>query len=190
MNTTAIRSLAWAVAVLVAGVALVFVAMSLGSRQQTTPAQAQYTGGAVTRTDITRTPVSFSAGACPPAQDQYSPGPELVLLEGTLHTVTHITRDPNGVFHTQSQNNLKGQGEGQLSGDKYVFHDVSNVHQNFRLPRQDFTRTRTFTRTFNIIRQGSATPTDDLQGKILVHTTVNAQGEVTTEVVKIESVCK
>jgi uncharacterized protein YdeI (BOF family) len=187
MDTTAFRSLAWVVAVLVAWVALVFVAISLGSRQQTTPAQAQYTGhGAETFTDTTRTPVSFTADACPLAQDQYDPKGETVFLEGTLHTVSHTTIDANGERHIHARGTLQGQGEGQLSGDKYVFHSVTNQHRNFRGAPTNFTETQ----TFNIIRQGSATTTDDLQGKIMYHITVNAQGEVTTEVLKLEFVCK
>jgi hypothetical protein len=169
INTTAFRSLAWAVAVLVAWVALVFVAISLGSRQQTTPAQAQY--GASTD----RIPISDTFFSCTG---------EGVLVQGTLHTVSHTFNDANGGFHTKFQFNLKGQGEGALSGDKYVFHHVFNDHLNASTGPLN----RTLTQTVKFIRQGSdkTTPADDVNSRLVIHVTVNANGEVTTEFVKFE----
>jgi hypothetical protein len=40
-----------------------------------------------------------------------------------------------------------------------------------------------------IIRQGSATPTDDVESRLLIHVTLNDQGEVTAEVFKAEGEC-
>jgi hypothetical protein len=134
------------------------------------PAQAQ----AQTSTDTDQTPFSAEVTGC---------SSEVFLFEGTLHTVAHTTVDANGGFHTNGQFNLQGQGEGLSSGDKYVFHNVTNFDQNSPTGA-DLTITQT--RTIKIIRQGSATPTDDLQGKILFHITINAQGEVTTVVDKFE----
>jgi hypothetical protein len=107
---------------------------------------------------------------------------EEVFIEGTMHTVAHTTIDANGERHIKFHFSLQGQGEGASSGDKYVFHRVDNSHQNFTEDNANFT----FSDSANLIRQGSATPTDDLQGKILFHITINAQGEVTTVVDKFE----
>jgi hypothetical protein len=103
---------------------------------------------------------------------------EDLFIEGTMHTVAHTTIDANGERHVKFHFNIQGQGEGESSGDKYVFHSVSNSHQNFTEDNANFT----FSDTARLIRQGSATPTDDLQAKTLVHISINAQGELTAEV--------
>jgi hypothetical protein len=131
------------------------------------PAQAQ----AQTSTDIERTPfIEFVSGCS---------GEETFLLEGTLRTVAHTTMDASGGFHTKFQFHLWGQGEGLSSGDKYVFNDIQNRTFN---SRTGAVLNITQLQTFQIIRQGSATPTDDLQATTLVHLTINAQGELTAEV--------
>jgi hypothetical protein len=130
------------------------------------PAQAQ----AQTITDTDREPVSTTTPGCS----------ELVFFEGTMLTVAHTTIDANGGFHTKLQFNVKGQGEGLDSGDKYVTHEVINDQIN----NSTGAFNETITGTLKIIRQGSATTTDDFHTKIVFHVTVNANGEVTTEFVK------
>jgi hypothetical protein len=138
------------------------------------PAQAQ----ADTFTDTDRSTFTFNTSSCT--------GDELVFIEGTVHTVAHTTVDANGGFHVKLQTNVEGQGEGLSSGDKYVFNSNFNFDQNSPTGA-DLNITRTD--TFNLIRQGSATPTDDTQAKGVFHFTVNAQGEVTTFFDKFEFVC-
>jgi hypothetical protein len=111
---------------------------------------------------------------------------EEVFIEGTMHTVAHTTIDANGERHIKFHFNIQGQGEGASSGDKYVFHSVSNSHQNFTEDNANFT----FLDTANLIRQGSAAPADDFKVKFLVHVTINANGEVTADVAKFEPECK
>jgi hypothetical protein len=140
------------------------------------PAQAQ----AETVTDTFRDAFTFETGG------RFDNGgcSEIVFIEGTLHTVSHTTIHANGDFHTKFLFNLKGQGEGLSSGDKYVYNLTSGFNVNATGPF-----TRTSTRTFKITQQGSATATDDLQGKVLFHVTVNANGEVTTVVDQFEVAC-
>jgi hypothetical protein len=159
------------VVVVVSALALAAGLLTLALLAKPTQAQAQ------TFTDTDRSPVSGIAFGCT----------EPVFVEGTLHTVAHTTIDANGGFHTKFQFNLKAQGEGLSSGDKYVFHDLFSFRQN---SPSGAASNFTFTETFKVIRQGSDTPTDDLQNKVLVHVTVNAQGEVTAVVEKFEFVCK
>jgi hypothetical protein len=135
------------------------------------PAQAQ----ALTFTDTDQAPFSFFGGCT-----------ETAFIEATLYTVAHTTIDPNGGRHTKFHFRVQGQGEGLSSGDKYVLNWVGNENRNFP-PGADLTVTQP--ETFKIIRQGSATPTDDFQGKALFHLTVNAQGELTSEVTNAEFVC-
>jgi hypothetical protein len=136
------------------------------------PAQAQ----AQTFTDTDQSPFSFTVDGCT----------EPVFLEGTFYTVAHTTIDANGERHVKFHFNIQGQGEGESSGDKYVFHSVSNSHQNFTEDNANFT----FSDTARLIRQGSATPTDDFNLIFLVHVTINANGEVTADVAKFEPECK
>jgi hypothetical protein len=111
---------------------------------------------------------------------------EDLFIEGTMHTVAHTTIDANGERHVKFHFNIQGQGEGESSGDKYVFHSVSNSHQNFTEDNANFT----FSDTARLIRQGSATPTDDFNLIFLVHVTINANREVTADVAKFEPECK
>jgi len=137
------------------------------------PAQAQ----AETVTDTHRSLFGGGVSGCTE---------ESVIVEGTLYTVAHTTIDANGGFHTKLQFNIKGQGEGLSSGDKYVYNDIINLHENS--PSGAAINT-TITDPFKVIRSGSDTPTDDLHAKVLFHVTVNAQGEVTTQFLYAEFVC-
>jgi hypothetical protein len=132
------------------------------------PAQAQ----AETITSTDRIPVSFSVESC---------SGELVFVEGTSLTVAHTTIDANGGFHTNFQFNVKGQGEGLSSGDKYIFNSTANTHINAPGPFN-----ATVNQTLKIIRQGSDETTGDFNGFFVFHVTVNANGDVTTEFLKVE----
>jgi hypothetical protein len=146
----------------------------------------------------TAPPTTMSSSA---AFAQYHPGPsdrstfnetfdtctgESVQIQGTLHSVVLTTVDANGVEHITIHSNLQGRGESD-SGAKYVLHDTYNLHVN---------SSATPPYTFNLIisetliRQGSATPEDDLLLHVFIHQTLNAQGELTSEVSKAEIVCK
>ena len=109
---------------------------------------------------------------------------EFVFIEGTMHTVAHTTIDENGGFHTTFHLNTQGRGVSD-SGAKYVFHNVFNQHLVFTDASN-----ATLTQTIKLIRQGSATPTDDATLKFLIHVTINANGEVTADVSKFEAECK
>jgi len=111
---------------------------------------------------------------------------EVVFIEGTLHSVFHITRDADGGFHIKGHNNFQAQGVSP-SGAKYVVHESANRQLNFRDESAD---NFTFLVTLEAIRQGSATPEDDFKVKALIHITANANGELTAEVVKIRGECK
>ena len=163
--TTRGRSVVLVVALALA-VSLLMLAVVLAK-----PAQAQ----ALTFTDTDQAPFSFFGGCT-----------ETAFIEATLYTVAHTTIDPNGGRHTKFHFRVQGQGEGLSSGDKYVFNVAANENRNSPT-RADLTFT--LTQNVKIIRQGSTTPTDDFQGKALFHLTVNAQGELTSEVTNAEFVC-
>ena len=111
---------------------------------------------------------------------------EFILMQGTTHTVAHTTIDANGERHTTFHTQVQGVGESE-SGAKYVFKDVFTLHENF--PASDPNYNVTYSGTTKLIRQGSPTPTDDLEVKLLIHVTLNDHGELTAEVEKFESEC-
>jgi hypothetical protein len=69
---------------------------------------------------------------------------------------------------------------GLNSGDKYVYNDL--INQYFEAEPRLFDQT--FISIGKIIRQGSTT--DDLTVRAVLHVTVNANGEVTTDFLRIE----
>ena len=137
------------------------------------PAQAQ--AGTITSTD--RSTFSGTFFSCTGA---------MVFIEGTVNTVTHTTIDANGVLHTMSHFNIQGRGESD-SGAKYVFQDAFTFRENFQGGAPNYNVT--YTQTVKLIRQGSATPTDDPESNLLIHVTLNDNGEVTAEVFKAETEC-
>jgi len=153
--------------------ALALAAGLLTLALQAKPAQAQ--AGTITSTDQSTFSGTF-----------FTCTGELVFIEGTVNTVAHTTIDANGERHTVSRFNIQGQGVSD-SGAKYVFIDVFNftVNSEGGAPYYNVI----FTQTVKLIRQGSATPTDDLDVNLLIHQTVNAQGELTAEILEFESVC-
>ena|SRR5215211_6080119 len=113
---------------------------------------------------------------------------EEVTYEGTIHLVFQRTEDASGGFHFKGHQNIQVQGVG-TSGAKYVILETNNQQQNFDVFSESAS-SFTSTDTFQVIRQGSETAEDDFQGKATFHVTVNANGEVTSDVVKFESECK
>jgi hypothetical protein len=141
------------------------------------PAQAQ----ADTFTDTDRGPIGGTIYNC---NDE-----EVVLVEGTVLTVAHTTIDENGVYHTKVQSNLTGHGEGLDSGDKYVYKSVYSNQLNYSLAmNENFTATLPV--SFEFIRQGSDTTTDDWTTHALLHETINANGEITAFVDNFKTECK
>jgi len=141
------------------------------------PAQAQ----ADTFTDIDRSTYTFYTSSCP--------GDDLIVFEGTEQIIVHTTIDANGVYHTKGQDEIHGLGEGLDSGDKYVYNYVGNYHENYSFAPGETVKDFTQTLNVEIIRQGSDTTTEDLQGKALFHVTIDENGEVTAVVEKFEFVC-
>jgi hypothetical protein len=112
-----------------------------------------------------------------------------VHIQGTTHTVAHSTIDENGVLHTQFHQNFQGQGKSK-GGGQYVFHGTYNFNENVLTGVGDGYN-GTIMATSKLIRQGSSDTTtdDDRYVKYFTHVTVNAQGEITANVVDFEEVC-
>jgi hypothetical protein len=108
---------------------------------------------------------------------------EPVSIEGTVHVVGTTTQDAAGGTHVQGHTNFVGQGVGIASGAEYVVREVQNTHGNIHDFEGDQAPAN-FTQpyTFHVIRKGSAMPEDDFLLHMVFHITVNANGEVTSEV--------
>jgi hypothetical protein len=109
----------------------------------------------------------------------------IVTYEGTQHVVIHRTQDASGGFHFKFHASAHALGE-SASGAKYVAHRTQNDIDFFSESASNFTTTD----TLQFIRQGSETPEDDFQAKITQHFTINANGELTSEVINQEEECK
>ena len=112
---------------------------------------------------------------------------EDVTYEGTQHLVFNSTEDASGGVHFKGHSNIQVLGVSE-SGAKYVAHQTDNQQQNFDVV-SDSVSSFTFTDTLQFIRQGSETPEDDFQVKQTFHVTINANGEVTSEVTNQEVEC-
>jgi len=102
---------------------------------------------------------------------------ELVLIQGTLHIQQHITINDNRVTvksHFQPQG---ADGVGLSTGDSY---NATGVTQEVdTLPLTNGAAEFTFINNFRLIGQG---PNNNLLVHQTVHTTVNADGTVTSVV--------
>lgn len=102
---------------------------------------------------------------------------ELVLVEGTLHIQQHITINNNRVTlksHFQPQG---AGGTGLTTGDSY--NAVGVTQEVDTLPLVGGAAEFTFINNFRLIGQG---PDNNLQVKQTIHTTINANGDVTSVV--------
>lgn len=108
--------------------------------------------------------------------------PENVTASGTLHIVSHTTVNPDGSFHVVSHFNPQGvSGTGDVTGDRYR---GTGVTQNtFNLTAG---QTFTFANNFRFIGQG---PGNNSMVHQNVHTTVNANGVVTSVVDNFSATC-
>jgi hypothetical protein len=112
---------------------------------------------------------------------------EVFQMDGSILTVSHWTIDGNGGSHTQYQVNTQGHGESLTTGAKYTYHNVYHGTANFN-SGDSFTYYTSYVTTMR--RQGSTTPDDDWEVTISLKQTANANGELTTEIVKYEFSCK
>ena len=110
---------------------------------------------------------------------------ELVALSGTLHVLTHVTESPTGNLHLKAHFQPQGvSGVGLTTGDKYQGTGVTQRQTNINGP---LPFTDTFINNFRIIGQG---PDNNFTVHQTIHFTVNANGEVTAEVVNTKVECQ
>lgn len=104
-----------------------------------------------------------------------------VVVSGTMHMVTHFTTNANGGTHMHINTNW--QDVSGTSGTT-TYRAQSNNHFNFNSngSQTEFT-------TIDDVRLVSSGPTDNLKFRAHMHTTINANGEVTASFVTFELTC-
>jgi hypothetical protein len=110
---------------------------------------------------------------------------ELVVLEGSLHTlITYTVNDQNvsGKYHFQPQGVI---GTGSITGATY--HATGVTQESFTMSLQNGQETRTYVNNFRIIGPG---PGNNFLVHNLVHMTLNAAGDLTASVDQFSAECK
>ena len=108
---------------------------------------------------------------------------EVVSLSGPLHILFVTTIDSKGGFHAKSHFQPQGvSGYGETTGARYQATGVTQDHFNGKVGF-----TSTFVNNFKIIGQG---PNNNFLIHETFHVTVNANGEVTAEVVNVKVKCQ
>jgi hypothetical protein len=107
---------------------------------------------------------------------------ELVDLEGEIHVVQNSVTSNSGNVMTKLHINLKASGVGQTSGATYqaieTINETFNGSKGFNV---------TLTQSALLIGQGKA---PNFKFSVTFHITVNANGELTAEVVNVSEECK
>ena len=110
---------------------------------------------------------------------------ELVLVSGTLHVLQHLTITEDGNVHVKTHFQPQGaSGVGLTTGDTYHATGVTQeeFNSNGPLPFTD-----TYINNFRIIGQG---PDNNLLVHQTIHITINANGELTADVVNTSVECQ
>lgn len=128
---------------------------------------------ATTSTDNTTVPIDFTATAC---------NGETVNISGDSHVVVHLTRNDNHTtFETHIQFHLSGEG---ASGTRYIANEtVDSIENTSPGAAQVFNSVG----QLHLIAQGSA---DNLVVRTTIHTTVNANGQITATSFEFEVECQ
>lgn len=137
---------------------------------------------AETETVVTRTPIAETTTGLVCVE-------EPVFLEGEIQTTFHLTENSAGHVTFVQASTYKGlKGTGVLTGQKYriVGTPFGNTIINSNGP---FPLEQTRVTTANVIGQGQPNPGPVFRILILEHFTVNANGEVTAEVVEFREEC-
>jgi hypothetical protein len=89
----------------------------------------------------------------------------------------------NGMTSRVSHIILSGIGVGQVTGERYVFHQTSNETFN---TREGGSLESTITETIHVLSAGG---NDDFRLRAVFHGTINANGEMTATVESFERIC-
>ena len=109
---------------------------------------------------------------------------DTVAFSGDVHLVNHVTTDASGGTHVETQSNFSNvSGTGQPSNATYRVTTTRQTSVNdSSTPQSELT----VVQVINVVGQGS---TPKFRLFVTYHITVNANGQTTSEVSNVESVC-
>jgi len=113
-------------------------------------------------------------------------GGEQIIASGTFTANWHTTVRPDGSWMQSQHIKIEMTGESIVTGRKYIGRGIDNTTIVYTLPRDGVYAYRSVHRMRNIV-QGSA---DNYMFDAHIKWTINAAGEVTAELFKIESNCR
>jgi hypothetical protein len=102
----------------------------------------------------------------------------------SVKTTIHETIDASGGYHFHIHDVFNGRVVGETSGIQYV--GPQTDHESFHVSSNGALED-TFTLNFRFISRGSA---DNIQTYLLFHITITPNGDVTSEIANIRSVCR
>lgn len=109
-------------------------------------------------------------------------------VTGTAHGVNAFHQDAAGGTHLRVLTELQGTAVDPATGARYVFHEIEeNDVLNSSI---DGAETFSSVTSLRLIRVGPSSADDDLMIRSQVHTTVNANGEVTVDVSNFTMECR
>lgn len=113
---------------------------------------------------------------------------EFVRLSGDMHQLILDTSDANGGRHVATQSQPMGiTGYGEITGDKYQGAGVTRHQYNFQSPPDFYPLEFTDVNNFLLIGPGQG---NNLLVHETYHMTINANAEVTVELLTIRLECK
>lgn len=112
---------------------------------------------------------------------------EAINLTGKMHVLAHVTTDARSGRHVELQISTENvKGIGTISGNEYVSSSTHNINTN---DAETLSGQSEYTETTKFLLAGKG-KLSDLFAKTTLHITVNANGEVTAEVTKVECRCQ
>jgi hypothetical protein len=119
----------------------------------------------------------------------FCPNGEIIQISGVVHVTSQVIERGEGVFHIVQHVNFQNvRGIGQTTGDQYVFQNAFNSISNFQVNAVPHGSDTSNTANGQLISPGQSSP--DLNVHFLIHTTINANGEVTTEISNFDARCR
>jgi hypothetical protein len=110
---------------------------------------------------------------------------DLVTFQGTLHITNHLTTDASGGYHLKTHTNYQDvSGTGSPSGLNYRIVTTTNETVN------DSSTPQFETTVIQTIKAVSQTSAPNLFIHVVMHITVNANGETTSTVTELRGECR
>jgi hypothetical protein len=108
---------------------------------------------------------------------------EMVLMNGTVHTATSFSSNPNGTTHFKFDFTEHATGIGQTSGVNYVINDNSHEEVNTKgIAQEQFVGTK-----MKMISQG---PSPNLTERSTLHVVIDSNNNVKVDKSKTQISCK